>query len=68
MLSAAVPSSSQGLKVVGAVPEFRHGHQRVAALEDRLQAAVSPALQQALQTRNAPQVSRLNESTELQGG
>jgi hypothetical protein len=49
LMATTLARMRQGLKVVGAVPEFRHGHQRVAALEDRLESAVSPLLTQPLQ-------------------
>lgn len=50
LMATTLARMRQGLKVVGAVPEFRHGHQRVAALEDRLESAVSPLLTQPLES------------------
>jgi len=61
LMATTLARMRQGLKVVGAVPEFRHGHQRVAALEDRLESAVSPALHEALHARNAPKAQELCE-------
>jgi hypothetical protein len=49
-----------GTQVVGSVPEFKHGHERVAALEDRLEAMVSPALYDALYAHDSQQVSHLS--------
>jgi len=51
----------RGLKVVGEVPEFKHGHERVAALEDRLEAMVSPALYDALYAHDSQQAQELCE-------
>mmetsp|Transcript_24524 Transcript_24524/g.33821 ORF Transcript_24524/g.33821 Transcript_24524/m.33821 type:complete len:803 (+) Transcript_24524:165-2573(+) len=52
---------TKGLKVVGLVPEFKSGHERVAALEDRLEAVVTPVLSEALATQNSHKASELCE-------
>ena len=49
----------RGLKVVGSVPEFNNGRERVEALEDRLETVVAPALADALGKHNAPKAQEL---------
>ncbi|KAK3261243.1 hypothetical protein CYMTET_29841 [Cymbomonas tetramitiformis] len=49
----------RGLQVVGAVPEFKHGRDRVAALEERLENVVAPALNEALTSHNSDKAREL---------
>ncbi|GBF99960.1 hypothetical protein Rsub_12653, partial [Raphidocelis subcapitata] len=52
-------SMGRSLSLVGAVPEFREGRARLAALEDRLQRRVEGALADALASGDAAEVAKL---------
>eukprot|EP00241_Pyramimonas_parkeae_P016908 CAMPEP_0114299448 /NCGR_PEP_ID=MMETSP0059-20121206/12979_1 /TAXON_ID=36894 /ORGANISM="Pyramimonas parkeae, Strain CCMP726" /LENGTH=798 /DNA_ID=CAMNT_0001421921 /DNA_START=64 /DNA_END=2460 /DNA_ORIENTATION=+ len=59
LMASTLVRMRRGLKVVGSVPEFNNGRERVAALEDRLESVVGPALAEALGSHDASKAQEL---------
>ncbi|CAL5221832.1 g4090 [Coccomyxa viridis] len=58
-IAATLASIRQGLALVGNVPEFRGGSAKLAALEERFNAMIEPAVSSALAARHADRVANL---------